>query len=111
MPRLRIVSAGTPTPTPDRWGTCFVLEICNARLMIDCGPASTYKMHRIGGGDVMNYLQQLIERGRREGIQEGELKGQIRTIEGFLERDFSWSTIAAATGVALRAPQPRLVAR
>ena len=51
----------------------------------------------------MNYLQQLIERGRREGlregIQEGRLEGQIRTIEGFLERDFSWSTIAAATGI------------
>ena len=67
------------------------------------------------GGDVMNYMQQLIERGRREGlqeglqegiqkgiqkgIQEGKLEGQIRTIEGFLERDFSWSTIAAATGI------------
>ena len=59
----------------------------------------------------MNYMQQLIERGRREGlqegiqkgkqkgIQEGKLEGQIRTIEGFLERDFSWSTIAAATGI------------
>ena len=55
------------------------------------------------GGDVMNYMQQLIERGRREGLQEGiqkgKLEGQIRTIEGFLERDFSWSTIAAATGI------------
>ena len=51
------------------------------------------------GGDVMNCLQQLIERGRREALQEGELKGQIRTIEGFLERDFSWSTIATATGI------------
>ena len=48
MPRLRIVGAGTPTPTPNRWGTCFVLEICDQRLMIDCGPASTYKMQRMG---------------------------------------------------------------
>ena len=47
------------------------------------------------GGDVMNYVEQLIERGRREG----KLGGQIRIIEGFLERDFSWSSIEAATGI------------
>ena len=55
------------------------------------------------GGDVMNYVEQLIERGRREGHQEGrregKLEGQIRIIEGFLERDFSWSSIEAATGI------------
>ena len=51
------------------------------------------------GGDVMNYVEQLIERGRREGHREGKLEGQIRTIEGFLERDFSWSSIEAATGI------------
>ena len=43
MASLKIVGAGTPTPTADRWGTCFVLEVCGERLMIDCGPASTYK--------------------------------------------------------------------
>ena len=47
----------------------------------------------------MNYVEQLIERGRREGRQEGKLEGQIRIIEGFLERDFSWSSIEAATGI------------
>ena len=51
------------------------------------------------GGDVMNYVEQLIERGRQEGRREGKLEGQIRTIEGFLERDFSWSSIEAATGI------------
>ena len=59
------------------------------------------------GGDVMNYVEQLIERGRREGLedglkedrQEGELKGRIRTIEGFLGRAVPWSTIEAATGI------------
>ena len=63
------------------------------------------------GGDVMNYVEQLIERGRQEGRQEGhqegrqegrregKLEGQIRIIEGFLERDFSWSSIEAATGI------------
>ena len=29
MPKLKIVGAGTPTPTRDRWGTCFILEICD----------------------------------------------------------------------------------
>ncbi len=55
----------------------------------------------------MNYVEQLIERGRREGLedglkegrQEGELKGRIRTIEGFLGRAVPWSTIEAATGI------------
>ena len=55
------------------------------------------------GGDVMNYVEQLIERGRQEGRQEGrrkgKLEGQIRTIEGFLERDIPWSSIEAATGI------------
>ena len=55
------------------------------------------------GGDVMNYVEQLIERGRREGRQEGRregrLEGQIRTIEGLLERDLSWPIIEAATGI------------
>jgi ribonuclease BN (tRNA processing enzyme) len=48
MGSIKIVGAGTPTPTPDRWGTCFILEVCGERLMIDCGPASTYKMHHMG---------------------------------------------------------------
>ena len=48
MPQLRIVGAGTPSWSSDRWGTCFVLEICGQRLMVDCGPASTYKLYRMG---------------------------------------------------------------
>lgn len=48
MPQLKVVGSGTPTPTPERWGTCFILEACDQRFMIDCGPASTYKMHRMG---------------------------------------------------------------
>ena len=51
------------------------------------------------GGDVMNYVEQLIERGRQEGLQEGEVRGQIRTIEGLLVREVPWSTIEAATGI------------
>ena len=71
------------------------------------------------GGEVMNYVEEMIERGRREGRQEGrrkgrqeghqegrqegrregELKGQVRAIEGFVARDISWPTIEAATGI------------
>ena len=55
------------------------------------------------GGEVMNYVEEMIERGRREGRQEGrregELKGRVRAIEGFVARDIPWSTIEAATGI------------
>ena len=59
----------------------------------------------------MNYVEQLIERGRREGHregiregtlrgrQEGKLKAQVQTIQGLVERDVPWSTIEGATGV------------
>ena len=48
MTRLHILGSGTPTPTPERWGTGFILKIGNDRLMVDCGPASTYKMQQMG---------------------------------------------------------------
>ncbi len=48
MARLIILGSGTPTPTAARWGTSFLLEIDDRWLMIDCGPASTYKMQRMG---------------------------------------------------------------
>ena len=51
------------------------------------------------GGEVMNYVEEMIERGRREGHREGELKGQVRAIEGFVARAVPWSTIEAATGI------------
>ena len=55
------------------------------------------------GGEVMNYVEEMIERGRREGRRtgrrEGELKGRVQAIEGFVARDIPWSTIEAATGI------------
>ena len=48
MGRLKIIGAGTPSPNPDRWGTCFLLESRDGWLMVDCGPGSTYKMFRAG---------------------------------------------------------------
>ena len=67
------------------------------------------------GGEIMTYVHEMIDegrregelkgrregelKGRREGRQEGELRGQLQTIEGFLGRDVPWSTIEAATGI------------
>ena len=52
---------------------------------------------------MMNKTEQMIEVygdvREQEGRQEGELRGKVRTIEGFLGRDVPWSTIEAATGI------------
>lgn len=42
--RLYVLGAGVPTPTPDRWGSAYVLQLGDQYLMFDCGPAATYKM-------------------------------------------------------------------
>ena len=39
------------------------------------------------------------QEARQMGRQEGELKGQVKTIEGFLRHAVPWSTIEAATGI------------
>ena len=56
-----------------------------------------------GGGELMNKTEEMIEiygdMRAREGRQEGELRGKVRTIEGFLGRDVPWSIIEAATGI------------
>ena len=61
----------------------------------------------------MNYVEQMVERGRREGMsnvermveegrqegrQEGELRGRLQAAQGLLGR-VPWSTIKAATGI------------
>lgn len=48
MISLYLLGTGTPTPTPERFGTSFVLERDGACLMVDCGPATTYKLVRAG---------------------------------------------------------------
>ena len=45
---LYILGAGTPHPTPLRFGTSFVLEIEGEYLMFDCGPATTHKLVKAG---------------------------------------------------------------
>ena len=48
MPTLHLISAGTPTPTPARHGTCYVMRVGEDSLMFDCGPAATHKMVKAG---------------------------------------------------------------
>ena len=46
--RLYVLGAGTPTPTKDQFGTSFVLQAGDDYLMIDCGPAATHKLVKVG---------------------------------------------------------------
>ena len=51
----------------------------------------------------MNKTDEMIDiygdRRQREGRQEGELRGKVQTIEGFVARDVPWPIIEAATGI------------
>ncbi|MHC4873625.1 MAG: MBL fold metallo-hydrolase [Planctomycetota bacterium] len=38
------LGSGTPDPLAERFGSAFILEKNNERILIDCGPAATYKM-------------------------------------------------------------------
>jgi ribonuclease BN (tRNA processing enzyme) len=46
--QLYLISAGTPTPTESRFGTCYVLHVGQDHLMFDCGPAATHKLVKAG---------------------------------------------------------------
>ena len=48
MARLYVLGAGTPTPTPTRFGSAYVLEIEGEKIMFDCGPATTHKLVQAG---------------------------------------------------------------
>src|SRR5262249_915270 len=48
MTQVYILGAGTPTPTPDRWGSAFAVNIGAENLMFDCGPAATHKLVKVG---------------------------------------------------------------
>ena len=48
MSRLFILGSGGPPPTPDRYGSSYVLALGDEYLMFDCGPATTYKLVRMG---------------------------------------------------------------
>ena len=45
---LHILGAGTPTPTPTRFGSAYVVDVDGSKLMFDCGPAATHKLVQSG---------------------------------------------------------------
>lgn len=48
MGQVYILGAGTPTPTPTRFGSAHVIEVAGEYLMFDCGPAATHKLVQAG---------------------------------------------------------------
>jgi len=42
--RIHILGSGTPTPMPDRFGSAFAVEVEGQFVMVDCGPATTWKL-------------------------------------------------------------------
>jgi ribonuclease Z len=46
--RLYMLGAGTPTPTPTRFGSSQVVQVGDELLMFDCGPAATHKLVKAG---------------------------------------------------------------
>ena len=55
------------------------------------------------GGKLMTYAQELLEKGRAEGLIEGEQRGEQRSkveiVGGFLRVGVAWDVIEAATGL------------
>ncbi|HEV8308373.1 MAG TPA: MBL fold metallo-hydrolase [Methylomirabilota bacterium] len=43
-----ILGCGTPTPTAERYGSSYVLQLGDQYVMFDCGPATTYKLVKAG---------------------------------------------------------------
>ena len=48
MSMIYLLGTGTPTPTKSRFGTSYILQLGKNYLMFDCGPASTYKLVKVG---------------------------------------------------------------
>jgi ribonuclease Z len=48
MTQVFILGAGTPTPTPSRWGSAFAVKVGGGHMMFDCGPAATDKLVKVG---------------------------------------------------------------
>ena len=52
-----------------------------------------------GGRELINKTEEMVAVYGDMREQEGELRGKVLTIEGFIGRGIPWSTIEAATGV------------
>ena len=48
MTSIHVLGAGTPTPTPNRFGSAFVVKTGSDQIMLDCGPAATHKLVKSG---------------------------------------------------------------
>ena len=48
MAHVYVLGAGTPTPTPARFGSSYVVQVGDQHVMFDCGPAATYKLVKAG---------------------------------------------------------------
>ena len=48
MARIHVLGAGTPTPTPTRFGSAYVAQLESTQVMVDCGPAATHKLVKAG---------------------------------------------------------------
>ncbi|MDP6065165.1 MAG: MBL fold metallo-hydrolase [SAR202 cluster bacterium] len=48
MARIHVLGAGTPTPTPTRFGSAYAVEVAGELIMVDCGPAATHKLVKAG---------------------------------------------------------------
>ena len=48
MARIYVLGAGNPVPTPERFGSSYVLQLGDEHIMFDCGPAATHKLARSG---------------------------------------------------------------
>lgn len=48
FPTITIIGCGTPTPTPDRFGSAYVVDVGGEKLLFDCGPATTFKLAKVG---------------------------------------------------------------
>jgi ribonuclease BN (tRNA processing enzyme) len=46
--RLVVVGCGTVVPQPDRGGSCYYVELEEARALLDCGPGATVGLPRQG---------------------------------------------------------------
>jgi ribonuclease BN (tRNA processing enzyme) len=47
---VTLLGAGVPTPTPRRYGSAYLLDVAGRSLLVDCGPATTYKLARADRG-------------------------------------------------------------
>ncbi len=43
MAKIHLLGTGTPTPTPARFGSSYVIEVSGEYLMFDCGPAGDFE--------------------------------------------------------------------